>query len=125
MYICVHMYIYTSIQVAQLKMNLAAVAEEADTSKGKLEKFKIAAAEKLKLDRAKYLQHLQVFVYVCVCACLCVVVHTYVCVSISVSMSMSMSMSVSVSTCVCVDTYGVATISRLLKIIGLFCKGAL
>ncbi len=47
------------MQVAQLKMNLAAAAEEADTSKSKLEKFKAAASEKMKQDRARYLEHLQ------------------------------------------------------------------
>jgi hypothetical protein len=51
---------WVCVQVAQLKMNLAAAAEDADTSKSKLEKFKAAAAEKMKQDRAKYLEHLQV-----------------------------------------------------------------
>ena len=45
--------------VAQLKMNLAGATEEAEAAKIKLEKFKAAAAEKVKQDRAKYLQHLQ------------------------------------------------------------------
>jgi len=59
---------------------------------------------------------------------------THVCIFMSVSMSVSMSESVSVSMSVSVSVslslsdeddcfyYGVATISRLLKIIGLFCR---
>jgi len=53
------------MQVAQLKMNLATAAEDADTSKSKLEKFKAAASEKMKQDRARYLEHLQVRARAC------------------------------------------------------------
>jgi len=61
------------------------------------------------------------FTYVvCVCSCCvcCVWVRGWVdgCVSVSVFMAMSMSVPVG---------YEVATISRLLKIVGLFCKRAL
>ena len=48
------------MQVAQLKMNLAAAAEEVDAGKTKLEKFKSAATEKLRADRVKYTEHLKV-----------------------------------------------------------------
>jgi hypothetical protein len=50
-------------------MNLAAVTEEADASKNKLEKYKVAATERMKADRAKYLEHLQVRCLVSALAC--------------------------------------------------------
>ena len=63
-----------AVQVAQLKMNLATATEEVDSWKSKLEKFKVAAAEKLKQDREKYVEHLQVSTHFCACAvCVCVV----------------------------------------------------
>jgi len=84
----------------------------------------------------------RVFVCVCVCVCVSIVeeevdVLIQVCSSVCVCVCMCMCMCV----CVCVVRifwgslalsglnlrvrYGVATISRLLKIIGLFCKRAL
>jgi len=50
-------------------------------------------------------------VCVCVCVCVCICVIRMICVSVSVSLGYT--------------TYGVATTSRLLKIISLFCKRAL
>jgi len=61
----------------------------------------------------------------CVCACVCVPIRRVAC-------GWVMRVCVCVCVCVCVAAYyagetqyGVATISRLLKIIGLFCKRAL
>jgi len=55
-----------------------------------------------------------VCVFVCMCACVCVCVRVCVCVC----------MCVCVYACVCLTTrsYELATISRLLKITGLFCR---
>jgi len=55
----------------------------------------------------------------CVCVDVCVyniIVHMYVCVDVCVY-------EIIVHTCVCaMISYGVATISRLLRILGLFCR---
>jgi len=66
-----------------------------------------------------------VCVYVCVCVCMCVYVCVCVCVCVCVMLSVSVPGGVlcvreteHLSICV----YGVATISRLLKIRGLFCR---
>jgi len=55
-------------------------------------------------------------VYVCVCVCMCVCVCVCVCVFVSHLLILTRAP---------IHSYGVATISRLLKSIGLFCKRAL
>ena len=57
-----------------------------------------------------------VYVRMCMCMCVCVCVCVYVCARASVCVSPTKRPE---------DSYGVAIISRLLKIIGLFCKRAL
>jgi len=69
-----------------------------------------------------------------VCVCVCVYVCVHVCVSVCECMCMCMCVRVCVCVCLCVYvrekvleceaqfSYGVASSSRLLKIIGLFCR---
>jgi len=82
-----------------------------------------------------------VCVCVCMCACMCVCLCACAFVSVSVSVFVCLSVCVCVCACVCAcvlcckrflesqlnniyTTHGVATISRLLKMIDLFCKRA-
>ena len=62
-----------------------------------------------------------VYVYVCVSECECVRVCVCVCVCARVCACMNFMQVLEILS----RPYGVATISRLLKIIGLFCKRAL
>ena len=67
-----------------------------------------------------------VCVCVCVCACVCVCVCVFVCVCARVCVRVrANSISTQKRPTCYPPCYGVATISRLLKIIGLFCKRAL
>jgi len=98
-----------------------------------------------------YLCMCYVCVYMCVCMCVCVYVDVYVCMfgtaSLDLMPTWNSPTDICVYMCVCVCArrsvclhvcvhwmhvytmvwhhYGVATINRLLKIIGLFCKRAL
>ena len=84
-----------------------------------------------------------VCVFVCVCVCVCVWVCVRVCLCLCLCLFVCLFVCVYVCVCACVcacvlcckrflesqlnnryTTHGVATISRLLKIIGLFCKRA-
>ena len=65
-----------------------------------------------------------IYIYICVCVCVRVRVHLHLAVARAVNNLEIPEMSIQ-NVCVCVCTYichGVATINRLLKIIGLFCR---
>jgi len=65
------------------------------------------------------------------CACMCVCVHVCVCVCERerVCICLSACVYISLPCCLnldfCIEIYGVATVSRIDKIIGFFCKRAL